>query len=128
MIEINYLSLIIAAGAAFMASFVWYIIFAKQRAKLSGVSAGQPQPLKIFGEFIKNIILALVLSYFVSSLGIGTWLSIAGLSLTLWIGFPVLILISSVTYEKVPFKLAAIHAGDWLLKLALITAIVGFWR
>jgi hypothetical protein len=28
----------------------------------------------------------------------------------------------------VPFRLAAIHAGDWLVKLVLITSILTFWR
>jgi hypothetical protein len=27
-------------------------------------------------------------------------------------------------HEKVPWKLAAIHGGDWFLKLALISAVV----
>ncbi len=31
-------------------------------------------------------------------------------------------------WENVPVKLAAIHAGDWLLKTVLITVIVSVWR
>jgi hypothetical protein len=30
-------------------------------------------------------------------------------------------------WEKVPPKLAAIHAGDWLLKLLVIAVIVSVW-
>ena len=127
MSEINYLSLIVAAVAAFIASFIWYIIFAKQRTNLSGVDAGRPEPIKIFGEFIKNIVLAAALSYLISQLGVHTLFEVVHLTLLLWIAFPVLILISSVMYEKVPSKLAAIHAGDWLLKLLLMIVILGFW-
>ncbi len=46
----------------------------------------------------------------------------------LWIGFPVVLLVGSVIWENVPWKLAAIHAGDWLVKLLLVTIIVGLWR
>jgi hypothetical protein len=28
----------------------------------------------------------------------------------------------------VPWKLAAIHAGDWLVKLVVVTVIVSLWR
>jgi hypothetical protein len=28
----------------------------------------------------------------------------------------------------VPWRLAAIHAGDWLIKLVAVTLIVGLWR
>jgi hypothetical protein len=31
-------------------------------------------------------------------------------------------------WQGVSLKIAAIHAGDWLAKLVLITAIVGAWR
>ena len=35
------------------------------------------------------------------------------MSLALWIGFPVMLLIGSGIWEKVPPMLAAIHAGHW---------------
>lgn len=128
MIEIHYVSLIIAALAAFVASFIWYIIFAKQRAKLSGVDAGRPRAIKIFSEFIKNIVLASALLYLIHQLGVQTLFGAVHLTLLLWVAFPVLLLMSSVMYEKVPPKLAAIHAGDWLIKLLLTTAILSLWH
>jgi hypothetical protein len=36
--------------------------------------------------------------------------------------------VGSILWEKVPFKMAAIHAGDWLVKLVLLAVIVGVWR
>jgi hypothetical protein len=33
-----------------------------------------------------------------------------------------------VIWEAVPMRIAAAHAGDWLLKLLLVAAIVGAWR
>jgi Protein of unknown function (DUF1761) len=47
------------------------------------------------------------------------------LALMLWVGFPVVLLTGSVAWEKAAPVTAAIHAGDWLLKLLLIAAIVG---
>jgi len=50
------------------------------------------------------------------------------LGLALWVGFPTVILAGSVFHEKVPPTLAAIHAGDWLLKLLAIAGIVAVWQ
>jgi hypothetical protein len=50
-----------------------------------------------------------------------------GLGALLWV-FPAAILLGSVVHEGVPLALASIHAGDWLVKLILIAAIVGVWR
>ena len=38
------------------------------------------------------------------------------------------LLTGSVMYENVPWKLAAIHAGDWFVKLILIAVIIAIWR
>jgi Protein of unknown function (DUF1761) len=50
------------------------------------------------------------------------------LGLALWVAFPVMLLLGSVVHEKVPWRLAALHAGDWLVKLLVISLIVGIWR
>jgi hypothetical protein len=47
------------------------------------------------------------------------------LGLVLWWGFPLVLLSGSVMWEKVPAPTAVLHAGDWLLKLLVISAIVG---
>jgi hypothetical protein len=44
-----------------------------------------------------------------------------------WI-FPAGILLGSVVHENVPPALVAIHAGDWLAKLLLMSVILGTWR
>ena len=31
-------------------------------------------------------------------------------------------------HENTPFKLATIHAGDWLVKLAVVAMIVSVWQ
>lgn len=43
----------------------------------------------------------------------------------LWAAFPVVLLTGSMIWERVPWQTAAIHAGDWLLKLLLVALAVG---
>ncbi|MPZ92517.1 MAG: DUF1761 family protein [Actinobacteria bacterium] len=50
------------------------------------------------------------------------------LGFALWIGFPIVLWAGAIMHEKVPSKLAAIPAGDWLLKLLVIAVIVSVWR
>jgi len=53
----------------------------------------------------------------------------AAFSLTAWLWvFPVMILLGSILHENVPWDLGAIHAGDWLIKLLVVTIIVSLWR
>lgn len=47
------------------------------------------------------------------------------LALVTWVGFPVALLTGSIAWEKVPPVTAALHAGDWLLKLLLIGGVLG---
>jgi hypothetical protein len=48
--------------------------------------------------------------------------------LFLWIGFPVILLAGSVLWGNVPWRVAAIHAGDWLVKSLVIAIIVSVWH
>jgi len=43
------------------------------------------------------------------------------------VAFPVVLLTGSVFHERVPPRLAAVHAGDWLMKLVVIAGIVTVW-
>jgi hypothetical protein len=131
MLKINHPAVFVAAIAAFVLSTIWYIGFAKQRTELSAAAVAEvrkPQPVKMVLEIVRNIILAYILAYLVTRLGITTWLAAMTFTLLLWIGFPVLLLTGSVMWENVPWKLAAIHGGDWLLKLLAVIVILSRWR
>jgi hypothetical protein len=127
----NYFALVVAVIAAFVASSLWYspLLFGKQFMELSGVgpSAG-PNAIKIVGELARNFILAYVLGRFVVLLNVADSKGALNLGVWLWIGFPVLLLSGSVMWQNVPWKLAAIHAGDWLVKILLIVVILSVWR
>ena len=59
--------------------------------------------------------------------GIVGWLDAVQLGIWIAIGFPVMILVGSVTWDKRPWQLAAIHAGDWIVKTLLMAVILGMW-
>lgn len=130
----NYLAIAATTVAAFVASSLWYVVFGKQRMKLLGNDPGatadmrKVQPWKILGEIVRSFVVAYVLARFVVRLGIVDWKGAVLLGLSLWVGFPLMILVGSVVWDRRPWKLAAIHAGDWLVKLLLMAIMLAVWR
>jgi len=134
MMTLNYLAVVVAAVAVFAFAAVYYALLARQRAALSpaaaAAAAGRARPPAwiLALELLKALVVALVVAGLVSLIGTADWGGALELGLALWIAFPVVLLVGSVTQENVPWKLAAIHAGDWLAKLLTISVIVSVWR
>jgi hypothetical protein len=132
MYRTNYLAVVVAAVAAFAASLVWYSVFGGAMMELRGidpaaaVEAASPVWTMLF-VVAQSLVVALMLAYFVAHLGISNWRGAARLGALIWV-FPAMILLGSVVHENVPLMLAAIHAGDWLVKLLLMSVILGVWR
>lgn len=124
MIELNYLAIAAAAVVSFFAAGGYYAALGKQLAKFSSTPSNMP-PWLVAVEVVKHFVLACVVAGLAAGIGISTWPSAALLALALWIGFPVMLLLGSVLHEKVPVMPAALHAGDWLVKLLLTAVIVG---
>jgi hypothetical protein len=123
----NYLAIVVAAGAAFVASAVWYTVFGRTMMELSRAADTGTSVWTMLFVIAQSLVIAFMVAYFVSRVGIGGFAGAAGLGALLWI-FPAAILLGSVVHEGVPLALAAIHAGDWLVKLLLIGVVVGVWR
>ena len=126
------LSIVVATVAAFVLSFVWYMVFGGRLAALSPAyaadGAGASGPAAAVLELLRSLVLAAVVAVLAAEVGADTWLEGAGLGLLAWVGFPLVLLTGSVLHERYPWRLAAIHLGDWLLKLLLVAAIVSAWR
>jgi hypothetical protein len=132
MIDVNYVALGVAAVAAFVLSTAYYIAFGRQYAELRGLSAeaavARPPVWKVVLELVRSLVVASVVAGLTDLLEITDWAEAATLAVSLWVAFPVVLLVGSVIWDDVPPRLAVIHAGDWLLKLVLIAAIVGSWQ
>lgn len=129
--DLNYLAIAIAAVAVFVLSTVYYIGFTDRLKGLSAAYAdadARPTAWRVAIEIVRSLVVGAVVAGLVSLIGVTDLAEAVQLTLALWIGFPVVLLTGSVIWEKVPQMLAAIHAGDWLLKLLVIAVIVTLWR
>jgi Protein of unknown function (DUF1761) len=129
--DVNFVAVAVAAVAVWIVSTGYYIVFTKQMATLhpayAEAAAVRPPPWKIVVELIRNLVVASVVAWLAQRLDVTEWIDGVALGLTLWVGFPVVLWAGAVMWEKVPPKLAAIHAGDWVLKLVVIGVIVSVW-
>ena len=136
MVHVNYLAVIVAAVAVFVLGWLWYspLLFFKPWMRLRGMDpdaamAGAKMPGgKLVVELVRCLVVAYIIARFVALLGVASLFGAVHFGLFVWIGFPVIILTGSVLWENTPWKVAAIHAGDWLVKMMVISIIVTVWR
>src|SRR6266581_804531 len=134
--HVNYVAVLVAAVAVFVLGWLWYspLLFFKPWMRLRGMDpavamAGAKMPAgKLFIELVRCLVLAFVIARFGARLGVSGWMGAVHFGLFLWIGFPVILLTGSVLWENIPWKVAAIHAGDWLVKMLVIPIIVMAWH
>jgi hypothetical protein len=126
---VNVLAVLLSAVVAFLVSGGYYAALGSRLAELSPAYAGPRRsvPVTAVVELVRGGIVAAAIAWLVAGLGISGLPSAVGLALVLWVAFPAVLLSGSVFHERVPVALAAIHAGDWLLKLVLITGVVTVW-
>jgi Protein of unknown function (DUF1761) len=127
--DLNLLAVLVSAVAAFLASGAYYAALGSRLARLSPAYAGQgrPAPVTAVVELIRGVVVAAAVGWLLAGLGITGAGPAVLVALVLWVAFPVVLLTGSVFHERVPAAMAAIHAGDWLLKLVLVTCIAVVW-
>src|SRR5262249_59497062 len=79
-------------------------------------------------EFIRTLIIAYAFARFIAFVAISDWKTAIRFGLGIWVGFPVMILTGSVIWENVPWGVAGIHAGDWLVKALFFSVVFGIWH
>ena len=119
---VDWRAIVVAAGGAVVVSTTLYTAFGRQLARLDDAYAegGRPPAWVVPVELARSATVA-ALAQRSGTRGLA---GAARLATGLWVAFPAVLLTGSVVHEKVPWKLAAIHGGDWFLKLALISAVV----
>ncbi|HET6394170.1 MAG TPA: DUF1761 domain-containing protein [Blastococcus sp.] len=120
----------LAAGASVVTSAAWYAAWGSRLAELDDAYAGDARPpawvLPV--ELARSATVATAVAMLAGRGGDAGTGSRLRLGAGLWAAFPVVLLTGSVVHEKVPWQQAAIHGGDWLVKLLLVAGVVGGGR
>jgi hypothetical protein len=128
--DVHFPAVLVAAVAAFFLSSTWYALLGDRLAAVSNAASvgGRPAPWKVGVELLRSLVLATVLAGLASQGDIDEWTGGLLLGLALWVGFPVVLWTGAMIWEDTPWMLAAIHAGDWLVKLLVLAVIVSVWQ
>jgi hypothetical protein len=125
---------ILGATAARMAlGALWYspVLFLKPWMKMTGIGEQQMKQGmggKIGADIVGSFLMAFAMAHmagWAEATEVGGGLIVGFLC---WIGFVAVATISSVTYEKRPFKLFALHNGYNLISLLAMGVILALWR
>ena len=117
------LPILAATVAAFILGGAYYTLFG---ARLD--SSAEMPPWKIAVELARCLTLAAVVAAVAWRADVDALAGGLALGLVLWVGFPLVLWTGAMIHEGTRFDLAAIHAGDWLVKLLAVGAIVSVWQ
>ena len=130
----NYLAIIVAAVASFIAGGVYVNVFSKQWASLNGYTKEQAQKNQkanskgLIGIFLANLAMAFGLAYFIVSIDIYDVIGAFWLTVWLFIGFVGPLTISSVLWEGKSIKLWIFSNIINVICLFVMALVLAFWR
>jgi hypothetical protein len=132
---VNYLAVVIAAVAAWLASAAWYMSLSRHYVAALGKTPEQmaedrKKPgafLPFIYAFVANIIIAWMLGGVLAHLGAGQVTLRNGIisAAFLWFGFVLTTMVVNYSFGGRDRRLLLIDAGNWLLVLLVIGAIIG---
>ncbi|HET7790708.1 MAG TPA: DUF1761 domain-containing protein [Gemmatimonadales bacterium] len=132
MVHVNLLAVLVATVVVFLLGWLWYspLLFFKPWMRLRGLDPaaamqGQKMPVgKLAVELVRCFVLSYLMARFLALLGVAGVMGGVHFGVLAWIAFPVILLTGSVLWDAVKWQVAAIHAGDWLVKMLVIPIIV----
>ncbi len=132
---VSYLAVVVAAAAAWLASAAWYMSLSRHYVAALGKSPEQmAEDRKKPGAFLPfayafaaNIIMAWTLAGVLAHLGPGQVTLRNGVisAAFLWFGFILTTMVVNYSFGGRDRRLLLIDAGNWLLVLLVIGAIIG---
>ena len=130
---INYLAVLVAAVAGWVAGAVWYMALAKPWMAAIGttreqIEASKSQPgawLPFLFAFAACVVMAWVLAGLMGHLGHVTVRSGVISGAFCWLGFVITTMLVNYSFAKRGWRLLLIDGGHWLVVLALMGAIIG---
>jgi len=128
---VNWLAVIVAAVAGIIVGFIWYAppVFGRRWARASGIELPQPgevQPMTYVGAVVTAVVTAYVLAVLIGGLGAATLVDGVIVGVVVWLGFVATWLASGVFFERRSTEWWAINAGQAVVSLALMGAIIGY--
>lgn len=129
---VNWVAVIVAAAANIVIGFIWYMpqVFGTRWSALSGRAlpqVGQIPPLTYVYGVVVALVIAYVLAVVEKGLGASGITDGAVVGFLAWLGFVATTSYGSVLWEGRPVEYWMINAGNALVGLVVMGAIIGYW-
>jgi hypothetical protein len=139
--SVNYLAVLACGVTAIIIGFIWYgPLFGKQWMRMTGIDKATPEemakgkkqmPMMAAIQFVGALLMGWVLSYmyiYVSAFnGVSGPVVGAESGFWAWLGFVAPVTVGMVLWEGRPWAYWGIVAGNWLVTLLVMGAIIGAW-
>jgi hypothetical protein len=132
---INYLAILIAAVAAWLAGAVWYMALGKAWVAALGTTPEKMQDMRaqpgafrpFVYAFIAELVMAWMLAGLIGHLGLNQLTPASGAfsGAACWLGFVLTTMVVNNGFAHRDWRLLWIDGGHWLLVLLLMGAIIG---
>ena len=136
--SLNYLAVVVAAVAAFLIGFVWYLppVMGMRWAGLVSRYTGITQEELMRGDQERAIVIwavgmlvnALVLAIIIRTLGLTSLADAVVLGVLVWLGFGASFSSWPVAFARQPWALWAVNNGAFLLMQVVMAVILTLWR
>jgi hypothetical protein len=132
---VNYLAIVIAAVAAWLAGAAWYMGLGKLWTAALGMTPDQMHQAKsrpgahlpFLYAFIAELVMAWVLAGLLGHIGALTLRGGVISGAFVWLGFVITTLVVNYTFAMRDWRLLLIDGGHWLVVLVLMGGIIGAW-
>lgn len=122
-------AIVVTGLVAFACSIAWYspFLFGPIWMESRGASVASSPAWKFMTMPLREIITACLLAWLIVRLSIANWRQAALLGFVLWAAFYAVQLAGAVIWDDMPWALGAVHAGDWLMKMLLMSIMLSLW-
>lgn len=135
-VEVNWLAVVVAALGAFVLGGLWYspLLFADAWIEAHGFSDEELEEMKAgsgrayVGSVALFVVVAVVLSAFVSYADVSGAVEGGWIGLLAWMGIAAPVGLTEVLFSGRESRAFAINAGYQLSYLLLMGAVIGAWR
>jgi hypothetical protein len=130
--NLSWVGVIVAAVAGLVIGFLWYSpqLFGRRWAAGAGIQlpTGTPSPMILAGSVVLVLITAYVLAVIAKAAGVASIVDGALLGFLAWLGFVLTWTANGLFFERKPTDYVAINAGQGLVSLVVMGAIIGYFR
>ena len=128
-LKLNYWAVVVTGVAAFFLSIMWYspLFFGKIWEQYRNVpNPNIPQWTMAFAP-LRELIASYVLATLIVRLDLKDWKVTMQLMLLLWFAFHAVGMAGAILWDNMQWQLGMVHAGDWLMKMLFMGAVLTVW-